>query len=445
MQEKSHSHLGVTRRSFLDQTAGTLGAAAVALTSASVHQSQAAEDNPAKVRVAVMGVNDRGRSLVKRFLAFPQVEVAYLCDPDAAVIPQVAQNVVEQSGKSPKVVKDFRVALDDPSIDALVCAAPDHWHALATILACQAGKDVYVEKPASLTLAEGRLMVQAARRYQRVVQTGTQRRSAADFKAAVELVRSGRMGKVYMAHARQSKGRPDIGKQSVVAPPPSLDFDLWCGPAPNNGYKKNLVHYNWHWRWDYGSGDCGNLGVHALDVVRWVMDLEYPRTVSAGGGNFAFDDDMETPDTQSATFDFDNASVLWDNRMWAEATPANWITFYGTEGRLECGEFGWNLYRGDQVIESHAALTYTLADLAHVENFLECIATRQQPNADIEIGHRSAALAHLANIAYRTRSTLQFDQHTESIVGNAPANELLRRNYRTDFDGSQVLASNASP
>ncbi|MCA9135066.1 MAG: Gfo/Idh/MocA family oxidoreductase, partial [Planctomycetales bacterium] len=169
---------------------------------------------------------------MKRLLAFPQIEVAYLCEPDSAVVPQVAQSVVEQSGKSPKIVKDFRVALDDSSVDALVCAAPDHWHALATILACQAGKDVYVEKPASLTLAEGRLMVQAARRYQRVVQTGTQRRSAADFKAAVELVRSGRMGKVYMAHARQSKGRPDIGKQSVVAPPPSLDFDLWCGPAP---------------------------------------------------------------------------------------------------------------------------------------------------------------------------------------------------------------------
>ncbi len=445
MQEKSPSHRGVTRRGFLDQAAGSLGAAAVALTTANALESQAAADNPGKIRIAVMGVNDRGRSLVKRFLAFPQVEVAYLCDPDSAVVPRVAQEVAEQRGKSPKVVKDFRVALDDPSVDALVCAAPDHWHALATILACQAGKDVYVEKPASQTLAEGRLMVQAARRYQRVVQTGTQRRSAADFKAAVELVRSGRMGKVHMAHARQSKGRPDIGKQSVVAPPSSLDFDLWCGPAPNNGYKKNLVHYNWHWRWDYGTGTCGNLGVHALDVVRWVMDLEYPRIVTSGGGSFAFDDDKETPDTQSATFDFDDATVLWDHQLWTEATPENWITFYGTEGRLVCGDFGWKLFRGGSVVESHAALNYTLADLAHVENFLECIATRQLPNADIEIGHRSAALAHLANIAYRTRSTLHFDQQTETIVNNAPANELLHRNYRSDFDGSQALSSIESP
>lgn len=432
---------GFTRRAFLNQASGAVGlAAGLRMPEFGEQLLHAESKKTEKIRIALMGLNDRGLILARRFVEFPEIEIAYVCDPDSATVPAVLQLVAERGSRDPVVLKDFRTALDDPSVHALVCAAPDHWHALATILACEAGKDVYVEKPVSHKLAEGRLMVEAARRSGRVVQTGTQRRSAVDFQSAAALARSGRLGLIHMAHVRQAKRRPDIGKQSVVAPPPSLDFDLWCGPAPNHGYKKNLVHYHWHWRWDYGTGDCGNWGVHGLDVVRWVMGLGFPRTVSCGGGLFVSDDDKETPDTQSAVFDFEGATVMWDHKMWGPDPLEPWITFYGTAGRLECGEFGWRLFDGPTMVDSCNALTYRLAELAHVENFLHCIATRERPNADIEEGHRSAAMAHLANIAYRTRSTIRFDEQTEAISDHATANELLSGSYRDAFGARRVFS-----
>lgn len=425
----------VTRRAFLNQTAGVGGLAAAGLALSNDDQQflRAESKTPEKIRIALMGLNDRGLQLARRFVEFPEVEFAYVCDPDAETIPKVLQVISESGRRDPVVLKDFRTALDDNSVQALVCAAPDHWHALATILACEAGKDVYVEKPVSHTLAEGRLMIEAAHRFGRVVQTGTQRRSSADFQAVAALAHSGRLGQIHMAHARQTKHRPGIGKESVVSPPPALDFDLWCGPAPNNGYKRNLVHYNWHWRWDYGTGQCGNLGVHALDVVRWVMRLGLPHTICSSGGRHAFDDDKETPDTQSAVFDFDGATVMWDHKMWGPDTSEPWITFYGTEGKLECDLFGWRLFDGPNVVETGQASTWRLSELAHVQNFLQCIATRERPNADIEEGHQSAAMAHLANIAYRTRSTIRFDQQTETIPEHVAANELLSGTYRDAF------------
>jgi predicted dehydrogenase len=433
-----------TRRAFLHQASGAAGlaAAGLALSSDSEQSIAAASKKSEKIRIALMGLNDRGFILARRLVELPEVEIAYVCDPDSATVPKVLELIAEHDRQVPVVLKDFRTALDDRSVHALMCAAPDHWHALATILACEAGKDVYVEKPVSHRLAEGRLMVEAARRFGRVVQTGTQRRSAADFQSAVALARSGRLGRIYMAHAQQTKQRPDIGKQSVVSPPPGLDFDLWCGPAPNRGYKQNLVHYHWHWRWDYGSGDCGNLGVHLLDVVRWVMDLGVPHTVCSGGGLYACSDDKETPDTQTAVFDFEGATVVWDHKMWGPDPSEPWITFYGTKGRLECGEFGWRLFDGPNVVDSCEPWTYRLAEFAHLRDFLQCIATRERPNADIEEGHLSAAMAHLANIAYRTRSTIRFDERTETIPDHAAANALLTGSYREAFGASRVFSRN---
>jgi predicted dehydrogenase len=326
------------------------------------------------------------------------------------------------------------VALEDPDVDVLVCAAPDHWHALATVWACQAGKDVYVEKPVSHNIVEGQTMIAAARKYKRVVQAGTQRRSGADYQAAVEEIRKGRLGKVHMARAWITSTRPNIGHDQPSDPPANLDFNLWAGPAPDQPYKKNLVHYHWHWRWNYGTGECGNNGIHALDVARWGLGVDAPHTVCCGGGKYSFDDDQETPDTQLATFDFDDACIQWEHRTWNKRGidgQGFGITFYGTEANLMCGAKGWTIMQGDKEIAKHEG-----ADMesAHLKNFLDCLVSRDKPNADIEIAHQSTQLCHLANIAWRTRSTVRFDGAAGKIVDNPAAEALLGRTYRKGFE-----------
>lgn len=429
----------LNRREFLGTTAAAAAASAVA-----VHVSEAAAAKKATepIRMAVMGVNGRGRQLLSGFTRFPHVQVPYICEPDSSVVARAAKIVTDSGRSEPKVVVDFRQALDDPEVDVLVCSAPDHWHALATIWACQAGKDVYVEKPVSHNIVEGRRMVEAARKYGRVVGAGTQRRSGADFQAAVEAIRSGKLGDVNFARCWINSTRPSIGHVDVSKPPAHLDFNLWCGPAPNEGYKKNLVHYHWHWRWNYGTGECGNNGIHALDVARWGMGMEYPETVCCGGGKYYFDDDQETPDTQLATFDFPGGAIQWEHRTWSprglEGNSSFGIVFYGSKGTLVVQSRGWTIYggkRGDEVIEKHDGAE---RERTHLANFLDCVQTREKPNAEIEIAHRSTNLCHLANIAWRTRSTLQYDGETETIQGNPEANALLGRTYRKGFELPEI-------
>src|SRR5205823_4910683 len=217
----------------------------------------------------------------------------------------------------PKVEKDVRKVLEDPSITALVVAAPDHWHALATVWACQAGKHVYCEKPASHNVVEGRRMVEAARKHNRVVQIGTHRRSFPHYQSAAEFVRSGKLGKVPMAKAWIGGARKSIGHKKDGDVPKGVDYDLWTGPAPLRPFNPNRFHYEWHWNWDYGTGEIGNNGIHGLDVVRWLLDLDAPKRVFSGGGVLFFDDDRETPDTQTVTYEFDKCSVVWEHRIWA--------------------------------------------------------------------------------------------------------------------------------
>lgn len=427
----------LNRREFLGRTAGYAGAGLAAGIAISAHVAESSENNKVDqppVKIAVMGVNGRGRGVVSGFASIPKVEIAYICDPDADVVPK-AIKLVEDRGKStPKIAKDFRVALEDPEVTALACAAPDHWHALATILACQAGKDVYVEKPCSHNPIEGRKMVEAARKYNRVVQVGTQRRSGEDFQAAVKLIREGRLGKVHFARAWISSVRPNIGRMNVSPPPSNLDFDLWCGPAPDNGYKKNLVHYHWHWRWDYGTGECGNNGVHMLDIARWGLGVDYPETITCGGGKYHFDDDQETPDTQLATFDFPQAAIQWEHRTWSARGPEGLgagVTFYGTKATMVCKDKGWTIYEENKEVETHPPFDF---ERPHLQNFLDCVASRGRPNADIDPLHKSTLLCQLANISWRTRSTLKFDGKTESIVGNEEATALMGRKYRKGFE-----------
>ena len=402
----------------------------------------AAEDKPAAerppIKLAVMGLNSRGKQLLPGFVEVPGVEIAYLIDPDSDTVPS-ALKIVQDGGKpTPRVEKDFRVALDDKNVTALVCAAPDHWHALATILACQAGKDVYCEKPCCHNPVEGAQMVAAARHYERVVQVGTQRRSGADMQAAVKEIQSGRLGKVNFVRCWITGTRPSIGREKPIAPPANLDFNLWCGPGPDKEYKKNLVHYHWHWRWDYGTGECGNNGIHALDIARWGLGIDFVDLVSCGGGKYFFDDDQETPDTQLATFETPNACIEWEHRTWSPRGidgESFGVAFYGSQGTLVTNGRGWVIYEGggktEKVVAQHEA-----SDLekAHKANFLDCIASREKPNADIEIAHKSTLLCHLANIAWRTRSVVRFDKERQTIVDNEPAAKLMGRTYRKGFE-----------
>ncbi|MCB1127053.1 MAG: Gfo/Idh/MocA family oxidoreductase, partial [Verrucomicrobiae bacterium] len=297
----------LSRRRFLSRTA-TAGALVGALP---VSLNVLGANN--RLRLAVMGVNGRGSALTRGFSSLPDVEIAYVCDPDQRTWARAAGMAKDQPSP-PQGIEDFRQALDDPSVDALVSAAPDHWHAPATILACAAGKHVYVEKPASHNPAEGEWMLAAARRYHRVVQVGTQRRSMPAIIEAIGRVRAGELGEVKYARAWYNATRGSIGRGRQAPIPSWLDWDLWQGPAARRDFRDNLVHYNWHWFWHWGNGELGNNGIHALDLCRWGLDVTFPRRVTSGGGRYMFPDDQQTPDTQIVTFDFGDRFIAFESQ-----------------------------------------------------------------------------------------------------------------------------------
>jgi predicted dehydrogenase len=418
------------RRRFLGATA----ASAVTL-SASTALGAARQPNE-RIHLAVMGVRGRGRDLIRGFSAMEDVDIVYICDIDDAVVPQAQKVVNMRQKQAPRVEKDIRRVLQDKNVTAVAIAAPDHWHALATIWACEAGKHVYVEKPVSHNLVEGRRMVEAARRHNRIVQVGTQRRSAPHLAAAAELIRGGKLGKVPFARACIAGNRPNIGHAKNGKPPKGVDYDLWLGPAPERPFNANRFHYKWHWHWDYGTGEIGNNGIHGLDVVRWLLDLDAPVRVSAGGGKLFYDDDQQTPDTHVAVFDFPNTTVVWEHRVWSrtgfEGQSFN-IVLYAERGTMICDSQGWRIVDGIQGAEKAVEM-----ERPHLRNFIDCIRKGGRPNADIEEGHKSTRLCHLGNIALRLGRTLRFDGKTETIAGDKEANGLLRRTYRKPFT-AQVL------
>ncbi len=350
-----------------------------------------------------------------------------------------AQAVQKAAGRVPKAVKDMRRIFDDGAVDAVVIATPDHWHAPATLLACAAGKHVYVEKPCAHNIREGRLMVEAARRSKRVVQVGTQSRSAEYLQRAVELLHDGAIGDVLVAKVWNSQLRRNIGHARPSDPPAHLDFDLWVGPAPMVPYQSNLLPSIWRWWYAFGTGDIGNDGVHDLDIGRWGLGVDtHPTTVAALGGKYFFDDDQQFPDTQTVVFEYAGAGtkqkkqLIYEQRIWSpyvQEGHENGNAFYGTKGMMILGkQSGWQIFGprnepGDQ-------MSGRLAGTVHHRDFLACIRSGQRPNADIEIGHLSAALAHLGNIATRVGRVLHFDPGTEQIAGDEEASRLVRRAYR---------------
>lgn len=391
-----------------------------------------------RIHLGMIGPGGHGSGLLKSFVAQDDVEVSYVCDPDANRMNQAARVVEQVSGRAPASVADLRRILDDKAVDAVVIATPDHWHAPATILACEAGKHVYVEKPCSHNIREGRLMVEAARRHRRVVQVGTQSRSAPYVVRAMQLLREGAIGDVLVAKAWNSQLRRNIGKATPADPPPHLDFDLWVGPAPMVPYRSNLLHGTWRWFRAFGAGDIGNDGVHDIDIARWGLGMDtHPDTVAAIGGKYFFDDDQQFPDTQHVIFEYRMASgrkrqLVYEQRLWSPYVQEgyeNGNAFYGTQGMLILGkQEGWQLYGPRN--ERRDQMKGRLDSAVHHRDFLDCIKTGQRPQADIEIGHLSATLAHLGNIASRVGRVIHFDSGAERILGDEEANSMVHREYR---------------
>jgi predicted dehydrogenase len=413
-----------SRRHFLQASAGTVALSALS--------AAGAADNPnEKLAIAVMGVHGRGRDLIRGFSAQDDAEVVCICDPDENVIANALKAVNAKQKRAPVVKKDIRQVLEDKDVHAVAIAAPDHWHALAAVWACQAGKHVYVEKPISHNLVEGRRMVEAARKYDRVVQVGTQRRSGAHFRSAAAFVRSGQLGKVPFARTWIAGNRKSIGRLPDGPVPDKVDYDLWLGPAPERPFNPNRFHYNWHWNWDYGTGELGNNGIHGLDLVRMVLGLDAPTRVTAAGGKLFYDDDQQTPDTLVVSYDFPTTTVVWEHRIWsktgAEGEPFGAIV-YGEKGTLVFDKKGWHVTDGVEASDKTAS-----PESAHLKNFLDCVRSGRRPNADIEEGHKSTRLCHLGNIAFRIGRALRFDAATETIAADPEANQLLGRSYRKPF------------
>ncbi len=398
------------RRLFLKAGAASALAAATAVgRRVEGQEAERASDSPGeRIVLGIMGVNGRGAAIAQGMMAAANTEVGTICDVDSRAAIRVGELVGEKQGRKPKVVGDFRRILDDRDIDVLVVAAPNHWHAPATILGCAAGKHVYVEKPCSYTPAEGEMSVAAARKHNRIVQMGTQRRSWPGIQEAIAKVHGGEIGDVLYSRTWYNNRRPSIGYGKQAEVPEWLDWDLWQGPAPRKPYKDNVVHYNWHWHWHWGNGELGNNGVHAIDVARWGLQVTYPSRVTAGGGKYRHDDDQETPDTMMVTIDFpEKKTITWEGLSWSPLGPHDngfGLSFHGTEGSMVIRGNGYTVYdmKGSEVGSGSGGG----GDSEHFADFLDAVRTGRLPNADIEKGHQSTLLCHLGNIAYRTGSVL---------------------------------------
>ncbi len=421
------------RRGFLRQTSAWGLAAAAALVSQPAYGD---DESTRRVVIGVMGLS-RGRALVQQFGRQANVEIRYVCDADQQRIDACLAAMREGNLATGQGVQDFRRILDDDQVDALICAAPNHWHAPATILACQAGKHVYVEKPCSHNPWEGEAMIQVARQHAKVVQLGTQRRSSDGTRIAMERLHSGAIGRTYLARAWYNSLRGSIGRGKPAAVPATLDYDIWQGPAPRREYLDNVVHYNWHWRWHWGNGELGNNGIHSLDLCRWGLDVTYPKRVTSSGGRYAFDDDQETPDTQTVAFDFNGEkSITWEG-LSCNRHGDRFVNFYGTEGSLELDENGdFRIYdRNDKLQEEH--LGSSSGEAEHVANFLQAVRANNSDllNAEILQGHRSTLLCHLGNIAQRVNRALDCDDAENGrILNDAQARQLWKREYATGWE-----------
>jgi predicted dehydrogenase len=464
-----------SRRDFIKIAGAGVATTALTATASSYANILGAND---RVRVAVCGVRGRGNDHIHGFSHVPGTELAALCDIDESVSQQRAGEIEKRGLPKPKSYVDIRKLLEDKEIDAVSVATPNHWHSLMAIWTVQAGKDVYVEKPCSHNTFEGRELVRAVKKYNRICQHGSQSRSNPGMIEAIRHLSDGTVGDVYMARALCYKWRPSIGHAAQEPVPAGVNYELWTGPAPLKPFTKNRFHYNWHWIWDTGNGDIGNQGIHEIDIARWGLGVGFPVSVSAMGGHFMFDDDQETPNTLNATFYFDGAD---GNRKMMEVEVRHWITNH--EAEIGTGAYGesavppagitpeakkkpvdkqqalgpmdaktntiGNLFYGSKgvlAIDGYDAYkTWITNQLEpgphgkaggdHYANFIDCVRSRRAEDihSPIEEAHKSTTLVHLANASYRLGRTLRFDPAKEEVIGDDEANQLLRGTYRDPY------------
>ncbi len=428
--------LSTNRRAFL-----RLGGVALA---ASSRRVLGAND---RVNLAIIGIGGRGRDHIDTYSKATGVRIAGLCDTNQAARERGVALAKKATGEEPKTYADLRDVYADPSIDAVSIATPNHWHALATIWACQAGKDVYVEKPACHNVFEGAQMIAAARKYKRMVQVGSQSRSLGFKIHAMQLIRDGIIGDVYMAKGLCFKRRKSIGHTPDEPVPPGLNWDMFLGPAPMRPYSRNRFAYNWHWFWDTGNGDIGNQGVHEMDLCRWAMGVTgMPMSVVSSGGKYAYQDDQETPNTQLATFDYGGRQIVFEVRGLPTGTEAD-ITqvsniavgaiILGTDGYVTMDEVGYRVYKGEdhKLVDQGKNTDAEWDALPHMRGFLKAVRSRKLEDltAEVAIGVAAADLCHLANISYRTGKKLEWNEAEKRFSGAPEADALLTRNYRAPY------------
>lgn len=396
-----------------------------------------------RISLALIGARNQGKGVAQRSIA-AGARIPVICDIDDAIFANVAPQLAERQGSTPTHVKDYRRVLDDKSIDAVIIATPDHWHTHMAIAAMQAGKDVFVEKPLSQTIREGQLIRDAARKYNRIVQVGTMRRSGPHFQEAARQVASGRLGKLCMIRAWMAQVRESIGNPPDSTPPPTADYNQWLGPAPLRPFNENRFHYNWRFFWDYGNSELGNQGVHMLDVAlmgvqaAFGMARSMPTRISSQGGIYWLRDAKEVPDTQTTTYDYGDFLLVWELQSFSRSHPIEGATagtaFYGSDATLIVDGRGWKLFGKDGKVAASASA----APMTHEQNFLDCLRSRKLPNADVEIGRASTTLCHLGNISQKLRRDIHFDARTETFGADKEANALLTKSYRKSYELPRV-------
>lgn len=404
--------------------------------------SAAASPNE-KLVVAVMGTNGRGLVHAQGFAHAAHSEVAYICDVDDAALAKGIAAASTSQARAPRPEKDIRRVLDDKAVDAIVIAAPDHWHAPAAIMALKAGKHVYVEKPCGHNPREGELLVAAQRQYGKLVQMGNQQRSGPRSIEAMAAIREGAIGRPYFARAWYANTRASIGRGKVAPVPTGLDYELWQGPAPRTPYRDNVIHYNWHWFTRWGTGEVCNNGTHEIDVCRWALGVDYPTRVNSTGGRYHFKDDWEFPDTQEVGFEFEgDRAIVWSGQScngFAAERSGRGASIHGTEGSLTIDRNGYTLYdlknkvvresKGDEKGDGLDTRSQDRLTDLHIANFIDAVRTGAKLNAPIEEGNKSVLLCHLGNIAYRTGHALATDPRSGHVLNDPAAEKLWSRDY----------------
>jgi len=425
----------MSRRQFIGKSALAASAAGLAVPFfRSVRAGEPGVND--KIRVGLIGAGGMGCGDLDCFFGFPEVDCAVICDVDDAHLASGVKACVRRERKAPDTVKDFRRVLDRKDVDVVIVATPDHWHALPTVLACQAGKDVYVEKPLATSIDEGRAMLTAAQKHNRVVQMGSQWRSCQHIIEAAEFVKSGKLGKIGMVRGwAYLDWLPSIGKPADCDPPPGADYDFWLGPAPKRSFNPNRYHFNFRWFWDYAGGLMTDWGVHLINMMLMGVGMEWPKTVASSGGKYVLDDNSETPDSQVTTYEFPTFMLVWEHKagLGIGLNGRPWgIAWSGTDGTIILNDAGWELIiekrKANLEPEKHPSSGDPRP--AHVRNFLDCLKSRQQPVLNLELAHHVSTVAHLGNIAFRSGKKITWDADNEKIVGDRNADKLVGVRYR---------------